>query len=146
MGDGEELPRFKNVFELVAHEASQKVGPLTHPKVKGLGVHHHRVGGDECINGVSITRSQGASICGLPISEPRDQGFRANCARLLAEERLRTGWTEELATMVARMKSLRALLGQSLAAQGRASEAAAVEVGFRAAWARADTQLDASRL
>jgi tetratricopeptide (TPR) repeat protein len=37
-------------------------------------------------------------------------------------------------------------LGQSLAAQGRASEAAAVEVGFRAAWARADTQLDASRL
>ncbi len=37
-------------------------------------------------------------------------------------------------------------LGQSLAAQGRAREAAAVEAGFLAAWARADTQLGASRL
>jgi tetratricopeptide (TPR) repeat protein len=37
-------------------------------------------------------------------------------------------------------------LGHSLAAQGRATEAAAVDAGFRNAWARADTELGASRL
>jgi len=37
-------------------------------------------------------------------------------------------------------------LGQSLAAQGRAAEAAAVETGFHNAWARADIELSASRL
>ena len=37
-------------------------------------------------------------------------------------------------------------LGRSLSAQGRATEAAAVETGFRNAWARADTELSASRL
>jgi tetratricopeptide (TPR) repeat protein len=37
-------------------------------------------------------------------------------------------------------------LGRSLATQGRATEAAAVDAGFRNAWARADTELGASRL
>jgi tetratricopeptide (TPR) repeat protein len=37
-------------------------------------------------------------------------------------------------------------LSRSLAAQGRTAEAAAVETGFRNAWARADTELSASRL
>lgn len=37
-------------------------------------------------------------------------------------------------------------LGRSLSAQGRTTEAAAVETGFQNAWARADTELGASRL
>jgi hypothetical protein len=36
-------------------------------------------------------------------------------------------------------------LGQSLRAQGKTAEAAAVEARFRKAWARADVQLSASR-
>jgi aspartate aminotransferase len=92
---------------------------------KNFGLYRERTGALAVVTATDATAAAVATHLARTgrrmYSMPPDHGA-AIVARLLAEDRLRTGWTEELATMVARMKSLRALLGQRLAARRPATD------------------------